>query len=164
MFDDLAHKKVLRNDEEIHDGKGFEVVIHQEQVGIVACRKALAFHLVRAISNLHAESALLAFQFEFLFACRAEEIGKRAVVWKARHLRGAAVRAIGPRAHPGFGPCAGILRTAGVDRPGFVKAEFHRIVSIKALGSTLSEKTEIPFVVPTHQFLLGWALRVPGKL
>src|SRR6476646_3831112 len=44
---------------------------------------------------------------------------------KAENLRVAAVRAIGPSAHPSFRPSARALRTAGIGRLGFFEAEFH---------------------------------------
>jgi hypothetical protein len=60
FFDDLADEKVLGHDEKIHDRKRPEIVIHQEQVWIVARRQTLALGLEGAIDNPRSEFALLA--------------------------------------------------------------------------------------------------------
>jgi hypothetical protein len=86
-----------------------QVVVHQERDRIVAGGKALAFGAVRAVCDLRAELALLVLEFEFFHACGAEEIGDRAVVRKAGHLRVSAVRAASPSGHPGLCPRSGFL-------------------------------------------------------
>ena len=69
FFDDVANEEVLWNDEKIYDREGFQVVVHQQQVWVVACNKALTFRLVGAISNLCAELPFLALELEFFIAC-----------------------------------------------------------------------------------------------
>ena len=65
--------------------------------------------------------------------------GEGALVRELRHLRVAAVRAIGPRAHPDFGPCARLLRAAGIGRLGPFEAEFHPVANCYSVtvGSNL---------------------------
>jgi hypothetical protein len=126
FLDDLADEEVLRHNEEIDDGERFEVVIHQEQVWIVARRQPLAFGLECAIDYPRAEFAFLALEFELLFAGDAEEIGERAVVGEWRNLCIAAVWAISPGSYPRFRPCASTLRAARISGLGFFEAEFHR--------------------------------------
>jgi len=109
----------------LSDGQRFDVVVHQQQVGIVTRREPFALRLVGAIGDLRAELALLALELEFLAARSAQEIGERAVVRELRHLGIAAVRTIRLCADPGFGPCTGLLCAAGVGRLGFFEAEFH---------------------------------------
>jgi len=125
FLDDLADEEVLRHNEEIDDRERLEIVIHQEQIWIVARRQPLAFRLERPVDHPRSEFAFLALEFEFLIARGAEEIGKGAVVGERRHLRVATVRAISPGAYPSFRPCAGTLRAAGIGRLGFFEAEFH---------------------------------------
>lgn len=74
LLDDLPDKEVLRHDEQVHDRKRFEVVVHQEQIRIVADGKAFAFGLERSIDDSRSEPAFLALEFEFLFAGWAKEI------------------------------------------------------------------------------------------
>jgi len=116
---------MLRHDEQIHDRKRFEIVVHEEQVRIVARSQTFAFRLEGTIDNPRPELAFLTFQFELFAARGTEEICERAVVWERRNLGIAAVWAICPSAYPGFRPSAGALRTAGVTRLGFFEAEFH---------------------------------------
>src|ERR1700674_1194614 len=80
FLDDLTDEEVLRHDEEIDDRERFKIVVHQEQIWIVARRQPLAFRLERAVYNLGAEFAFLALKLEFFFAGDAEEIGERAIV------------------------------------------------------------------------------------
>ena len=125
LLDDLADEEMLRHDEQVHDRKRLEIKIHEQKVRIVARGETFAFGPELAIQNLRAEFSLLALQFELFGARRTEEIGQRAVVGEGRYLCIAAMRAIRPRADPGFGPRAGILRPAGIGRLGFFEAEFH---------------------------------------
>ena len=125
FFDDLADEEVLRHNEQINDRQRFEIVVHEEQIGIVAGSQALALRLECAVDNPRSEFALLAFEFELLLAGGAEEIREGTVVGERRNLRIAAMRAIGPSAHPGFRPSARALRAAGVGRLGFSETEFH---------------------------------------
>src|ERR1700754_1325110 len=126
LLDDIADEKVLRHDEQVNDRKRLEVVIHQQQIWVVVRRETLAFRVEFPVENFRAEFALLALEFEFLAAGTAEEIRQRAVVRKRRNPRIAAMRTIRPRAHPRFGPGAGVLRAAGEERLGFFEAEFHQ--------------------------------------
>jgi hypothetical protein len=71
---------VFRHNEQIDDCKRFEVVVHEKQVWIVARSQTLAFRLEGTIDNPCPEFALLALEFEFLVARRAEEIRKRAII------------------------------------------------------------------------------------
>jgi hypothetical protein len=122
FLDDLADKKVFRNDEQINDCKRLEIVVHQKQVWIVARSQTLAFRLERAVDNPRSEFALLALQFELFAAGGTEEIRQWTVVREGRNLRIAAVRAIGPCADPGFRPSASALRAAGVGRIGILRS------------------------------------------
>ena len=92
------------HDEQIDHRKRLEVVVHQEQVRIVACGQALALGLEGAVNNPYPKLALLALEFEFLVARGAEEISERAVVGEGGNLCVAAVRAVGPCANLGFRP------------------------------------------------------------
>jgi len=125
FLDDLADKKVLGHNEQVNDRERLEIVIHEKQVWIIARSQPLTFRLECPVDNPCSEFAFLALEFEFFIAGDAEEIGERAVVRERRNLRVAAVGAIGPGAYPGFGPCASILRAAGIGGLGFFEAEFH---------------------------------------
>lgn len=116
---------MLRHNEQVDDRKRLEIVIHQQQIWIVVRRQTLAFRVEFPVENFRAESALLALEFELLAAGAAEEIRKRAVIRERRNPRIAAMRAIGPGAHPRFRPRARALRAAGVGGLGFFEAEFH---------------------------------------
>src|SRR5215472_8207350 len=114
LLDNVTNEEMLGDDEQVHDRQRFQVVVHQQQIWIVACNKALPFRVVGAVSHLGPELSLLALEFEFLVACRAEEISNRTVVWKLRHLRVTAMRTIGPQLDPCLGPRTCALRAAGV--------------------------------------------------
>jgi hypothetical protein len=131
FLDDLADEKMLRYNEQIDDRKRLEIVIHQKQIRIVARGQTLTFRLEGAIDDPRSEFAFLALEFELLAAGRAEEIRERTVVGEGGNLRVAAVWAISPCAHPGFGPCPGALRTAGIGGLGFFEAEFHGAVYLR---------------------------------
>src|SRR4051812_24813162 len=96
LFDDFAGEKVFGYDEQIDDRKRLEIVVHEEQVWIVARSKALALRLERAVDDPRSEFSLLALKLEFLIAGGAEKISKRAVVRKGGYLCVAAVWAIYP--------------------------------------------------------------------
>jgi len=82
FFDDLADEKVLRHDEEINDRQRLEIVVHQEEIRIVARGEAFALSLERAIDNPCSELSLLTLEFEFFVTGRAKEISERTVVGK----------------------------------------------------------------------------------
>jgi hypothetical protein len=128
FLDDLADEEMLRHNEQIDDRKRLEIVVHQEQVRIVARGETLAFRLERTVDNPRSELAFLTLEFELLIAGSAEEICKRAIVGEGRNLRVATVGAIGPGADPRLSPGAGALRTAGVGGLRFFKAELHNII------------------------------------
>ena len=116
---------MFRHNEQINDRKRLEVVVHEEQIWIVAGSQTLAFRLECAVDDPRSEFAFLTFEFELFIAGRAEEIRQRAVVREGGNLRVAAMRAIGPCAYPGFRPSARALRAAGVERLGFFETQFH---------------------------------------
>jgi hypothetical protein len=45
LLDGLADEEMFGHDEQIHDRERFEIVVHQQQVGIVACGQTLALVL-----------------------------------------------------------------------------------------------------------------------
>ena len=116
---------MLGNDEQINDREGFEVVIHEEQIRIVARGQTLAFRFECAVDHSRAELAFLALEFELLVARWAEEISEWTIVREGRDSCVAAVWAVRPSAYPSFSPCAGALRAAGIGGLGFFEAEFH---------------------------------------
>jgi hypothetical protein len=59
-LDDLADEEMLWHDEQVYDGEGFQIVIHQQKIGIVAGGQTLAFGMKLAVQNFRAESTLLA--------------------------------------------------------------------------------------------------------
>jgi hypothetical protein len=65
---------MLRHDEQIDDRKRLEIVVHQEQIWIVAGGQTLAFRLEGAVDNPRSEFPFLALEFELFVARSAEEI------------------------------------------------------------------------------------------
>src|SRR4051794_4480961 len=124
LLDDLGDEKMLWHDEQVDDRERLQVVVHQQQVGIIARGQPLALGPERAVDDAGAEPALLALQLELLAARPAKEIRQRTVIRKCRHPRIAAMRAIRPRADPGFGPGACALRSAGEGGLGSSKPSF----------------------------------------
>src|ERR1700687_1390100 len=114
LFDDLADEKMLRHDEEINDRKRLEIVVHEEQVGIIACSQTFAFRLECAVDNPRAKFAFLTLELELLIARGTEEICERTVVGEGRNLHVAAMRAVCPCAYPSLRPCSGALRSVGI--------------------------------------------------
>src|SRR5882724_1903030 len=117
---------MLWNDEQIHDRERFEIVVHQQEVWIIACSQTLAFGLEFTVQNLRAKFSSLALQLKLFAARGAKEIRERTVVRERGNPLVAAVRAISPRSHPCLRPRPGVLRSAGVGRLGFLEAEFHQ--------------------------------------
>ena len=116
---------MFRHNEQINDRKRLEVVVHQEQIWVVAGSQTFAFRLERAVHYPRSEFAFLAFEFELLIAGGAEEIRERTVVGERRNVRLAAMRAISPRLHPSFAPHPRALRAAGVRGLRFLETQFH---------------------------------------
>ena len=126
IFNDFANEKMLGHDEQINDRKRLEIVIHQKEIWVVARSQALTFHLESAVGNAFAKVSLLTLEFELFSANSTKEVCKRTIVREGGYFDVAAMRAVRPRAHPGFRPRASILRAAGVGRLRLFEAEFHR--------------------------------------
>jgi hypothetical protein len=80
LLDDLANEEMFWHDEQVHNRKRFEIVVHEQKVGIVACGKALAFGVEFSVQDLRAEFVFLALKLELLTTGRTEKIGEWAVV------------------------------------------------------------------------------------
>jgi hypothetical protein len=125
FLDDFADEKMFRHNEQINDRERLEVVIHQEQVWVVAGSQTLAFRLKCTVDNPRSEFAFLAFEFDLLLAGGAEEIGEGTVVGERRNVGLAAMRAVRPHLHPSFAPHPRALRAAGVRGLRFLETQFH---------------------------------------
>jgi hypothetical protein len=73
---------VLWHDKQTNDRKRLEIVVHEEQVRIIAGSQTLALRLECAVDDSRAEFALLTLKFELFTAGGAKEIRKRAVIGK----------------------------------------------------------------------------------
>lgn len=60
LLDDFADEEMLRHDEQVYDRQRFEIVVHQQKVGIVAGGQTLALGFELTVQNLCAEFSLLA--------------------------------------------------------------------------------------------------------
>ena len=126
---------MLGHNEQIDDREGFQIVVHEQQVRIIAGGQTLALRLECTIDNSRAEFTLLAFELKFFATGRAEEISERAIVWERGNSCVATMWAIRPSANPGFSPCAGALRAAGIGGlGGFFEAQFHNDSVAKFVG------------------------------
>ena len=68
FLDDLADEEMFWHDEQVDDRERLEVVVHQQEAGIVAGGQTVALGLEFAVQNLGAEFSSLALQLEFLAA------------------------------------------------------------------------------------------------
>jgi hypothetical protein len=60
LLDDLADEEMFWHNEQVYDRERFEIVVHEQKVGIVACGQTLALGFELSVQNLCAKFALLA--------------------------------------------------------------------------------------------------------
>src|SRR5260370_25763344 len=91
LLDDLAHKKLLRNDEEVGDAKALQIIVQQEKVRIVVRDQAGTHGAKRAVQDPGAKFSLGTLQFVLFAAIGTKEVGDRPVGFVLSHLGVAAV-------------------------------------------------------------------------